>query len=32
MFKDRKVISATQAKMQDEFEDAKLYVPWVDIT
>jgi hypothetical protein len=31
-FKDRKVISATQAKMQDVFEDARHYAPWVDIT
>jgi hypothetical protein len=31
-YKDGKVVSATQAKIEDEFEDAKGYVPWVDIT
>jgi hypothetical protein len=32
MFKDGKVISATQAKIQDEFEEAQHHVPWVNIT
>ena len=31
-FKDGKVVSADQAEMQDEMEDAKRNAPWVDIT
>ena len=31
-FKDGKVMSAAQAEMQDELEDAKRNAPWVDIT
>ncbi len=31
-FNDGKVVSAAQAEMQDELEDAKRNAPWVDIT
>ena len=31
-FKDGKVVSAAQAEMQDELEDAMRNAPWVDIT
>ena len=30
-FKNRKVVSATQAEMQDEFAEAQCHAPWVDI-
>ena len=31
-FKDGRVVSAAEAEMQDELEDAKRNAPWVDIT
>jgi hypothetical protein len=32
MYKDGKVVSPTQAKMQGKFEDVKHHAPWVGIT